>query len=107
MGLLELLMGKQAPAQPQWDAPAPAAPGQPLPTYDPAMAQGLAPFYKWFQDEPDVEGRAQILPLVDVKGGGIRLGNDGKVREYSVSVSEKTPLWLKPVSYTHLRAHET
>jgi acetylornithine deacetylase/succinyl-diaminopimelate desuccinylase-like protein len=33
--------------------------------------------------------------LVLNEGGGIRLGNDGKVREYSVSVSEKTPLWLK------------
>ena len=33
--------------------------------------------------------------LVLNEGGGVRLGNDGKVREYSVSVSEKTPLWLK------------
>jgi acetylornithine deacetylase/succinyl-diaminopimelate desuccinylase-like protein len=33
--------------------------------------------------------------LVLNEGGGIRLGKDGKVREYSVSVAEKTPLWLK------------
>ena len=33
--------------------------------------------------------------LVLNEGGGIRLGNDGKAREYSVSVTEKTPLWLK------------
>ena len=33
--------------------------------------------------------------LVLNEGGGIRLNNDGKVREYSVSVAEKTPLWLK------------
>ena len=33
--------------------------------------------------------------LVLNEGGGIRLGSDGKAREYSVSVSEKTPLWLK------------
>ena len=33
--------------------------------------------------------------LVFNEGGGIRLGNDGKAREYSVSVTEKTPLWLR------------
>jgi acetylornithine deacetylase/succinyl-diaminopimelate desuccinylase-like protein len=33
--------------------------------------------------------------LVFNEGGGIRLDTDGKVREYSVSISEKTPLWLK------------
>jgi acetylornithine deacetylase/succinyl-diaminopimelate desuccinylase-like protein len=32
------------------------------------------------------------------EGGGIRLGNDGKVREYSVSISEKTPLWLRLIA---------
>jgi acetylornithine deacetylase/succinyl-diaminopimelate desuccinylase-like protein len=36
--------------------------------------------------------------LVLNEGGGIRLGNDGKVREYSVSVSEKTPLWLRLIA---------
>ena len=29
------------------------------------------------------------------EGGGIRLGADGKVQSYSVSVAEKTPLWLR------------
>ena len=33
--------------------------------------------------------------LVLNEGGGIRLANDGKAREYSVSVTEKTPLWLR------------
>jgi acetylornithine deacetylase/succinyl-diaminopimelate desuccinylase-like protein len=33
--------------------------------------------------------------LVLNEGGGIRLGTDGKAREYSVSVAEKTPLWLR------------
>jgi acetylornithine deacetylase/succinyl-diaminopimelate desuccinylase-like protein len=33
--------------------------------------------------------------LVLNEGGGIRLGNDGRVREYNVSVAEKTPLWLR------------
>jgi acetylornithine deacetylase/succinyl-diaminopimelate desuccinylase-like protein len=33
--------------------------------------------------------------LVLNEGGGIRLGKDGKVREYSVSLAEKTPLWLR------------
>jgi acetylornithine deacetylase/succinyl-diaminopimelate desuccinylase-like protein len=33
--------------------------------------------------------------LVLNEGGGIRLNKDGKVREYAVSVSEKTPLWLR------------
>ncbi|HEY7553529.1 MAG TPA: M20/M25/M40 family metallo-hydrolase [Candidatus Binatia bacterium] len=33
--------------------------------------------------------------LVLNEGGGIRLGTDGKAREYSVSVTEKTPLWLR------------
>jgi acetylornithine deacetylase/succinyl-diaminopimelate desuccinylase-like protein len=36
--------------------------------------------------------------LVLNEGGGIRLGNDGKVREYSVSISEKTPLWLRLIA---------
>jgi acetylornithine deacetylase/succinyl-diaminopimelate desuccinylase-like protein len=29
------------------------------------------------------------------EGGGIRLGADGKVQSYSVSVAEKAPLWLR------------
>jgi acetylornithine deacetylase/succinyl-diaminopimelate desuccinylase-like protein len=29
------------------------------------------------------------------EGGGIRLGHDGRARFYSVSVAEKTPLWLR------------
>ncbi len=29
------------------------------------------------------------------EGGGIRLGDDGRARYYSVSVAEKTPLWLR------------
>jgi acetylornithine deacetylase/succinyl-diaminopimelate desuccinylase-like protein len=29
------------------------------------------------------------------EGGGIRLGTDGKVQSYSVSVAEKAPLWLR------------
>jgi acetylornithine deacetylase/succinyl-diaminopimelate desuccinylase-like protein len=29
------------------------------------------------------------------EGGGVRLGSDGKVQSYSVSVAEKTPLWLR------------
>ena len=29
------------------------------------------------------------------EGGGVRLGTDGKVQSYSVSVAEKTPLWLR------------
>jgi acetylornithine deacetylase/succinyl-diaminopimelate desuccinylase-like protein len=29
------------------------------------------------------------------EGGGIRLGKDGKVREYSIGTAEKTPLWLR------------
>jgi acetylornithine deacetylase/succinyl-diaminopimelate desuccinylase-like protein len=33
--------------------------------------------------------------LVLNEGGGIRLGDDGRARYYSVSVAEKTPLWLK------------
>lgn len=33
--------------------------------------------------------------LVLNEGGGIRLGKDGKVREYAVSLAEKTPLWLR------------
>ena len=33
--------------------------------------------------------------LVLNEGGGIRLGKDGKAREYSVSMAEKTPLWLR------------
>lgn len=33
--------------------------------------------------------------LILNEGGGIRLGNDGKARFYSVGVAEKTPLWLK------------
>jgi acetylornithine deacetylase/succinyl-diaminopimelate desuccinylase-like protein len=33
--------------------------------------------------------------LVLNEGGGIRLGKDGKAREYSVSLAEKTPLWLR------------
>ncbi|MDH3442296.1 MAG: M20/M25/M40 family metallo-hydrolase [Deltaproteobacteria bacterium] len=33
--------------------------------------------------------------LVLNEGGGIRMGKDGKAVEYRVSVSEKTPLWLR------------
>lgn len=33
--------------------------------------------------------------LVLNEGGGIRLGGDGKVLNYNVTVSEKTPLWLR------------
>ena len=33
--------------------------------------------------------------LVLNEGGGIRVGKDGKAREYSVGVAEKTPLWLR------------
>jgi acetylornithine deacetylase/succinyl-diaminopimelate desuccinylase-like protein len=33
--------------------------------------------------------------LVLNEGGGIRLGKDGRIREYNVSVAEKTPLWLR------------
>lgn len=29
------------------------------------------------------------------EGGGIRLGKDGKAREYSIGLAEKTPLWLR------------
>jgi len=29
------------------------------------------------------------------EGGGIRVGEDGRARAYTVSVAEKTPLWLK------------
>ena len=32
------------------------------------------------------------------EGGGVRLGKDGKVRSYSVSVAEKTPLWLRLIA---------
>jgi acetylornithine deacetylase/succinyl-diaminopimelate desuccinylase-like protein len=35
------------------------------------------------------------LGLVLNEGGGIRLDKAGKAREYSVSVAEKTPLWLR------------
>jgi acetylornithine deacetylase/succinyl-diaminopimelate desuccinylase-like protein len=33
--------------------------------------------------------------LVLNEGGGIRLGKDGRAREYSVGTIEKTPLWLR------------
>jgi len=33
--------------------------------------------------------------LVLNEGGGIRVGEDGRARAYTVSVAEKTPLWLK------------
>jgi acetylornithine deacetylase/succinyl-diaminopimelate desuccinylase-like protein len=36
--------------------------------------------------------------LVLNEGGGIRLGSDGKVRQYSVSMAEKTPLWLRLIA---------
>jgi acetylornithine deacetylase/succinyl-diaminopimelate desuccinylase-like protein len=35
------------------------------------------------------------LGIVLNEGGGIRLGKDGRAREYSVGVAEKTPLWLR------------
>ncbi|HEY7163464.1 MAG TPA: M20/M25/M40 family metallo-hydrolase [Candidatus Binatia bacterium] len=37
----------------------------------------------------------QGVGLVLTEGGGIRLGEDGRARFYSVGVAEKTPLWLK------------
>jgi acetylornithine deacetylase/succinyl-diaminopimelate desuccinylase-like protein len=36
--------------------------------------------------------------LVLNEGGGIRLGPDGKARQYSVGLAEKTPLWLRLVA---------
>ena len=36
--------------------------------------------------------------LVLNEGGGIRLGTDGKARQYSVSMAEKTPLWLRLIA---------
>ena len=38
------------------------------------------------------------LGIVLNEGGGIRLGKDGKAREYSVGLVEKTPLWLRLTS---------
>ncbi len=35
------------------------------------------------------------VSVVFNEGGGIRLGDDGKARQYSVGVAEKVPLWLK------------
>lgn len=32
------------------------------------------------------------------EGGGVRLGSDGKVQSYSVSVAEKTPLWFRLIA---------
>ena len=32
------------------------------------------------------------------EGGGVRLGKDGKVQSYSVSVAEKTPLWFRLIA---------
>jgi acetylornithine deacetylase/succinyl-diaminopimelate desuccinylase-like protein len=32
------------------------------------------------------------------EGGGVRLDNNGKVQSYSVSVAEKTPLWLRLIA---------
>jgi acetylornithine deacetylase/succinyl-diaminopimelate desuccinylase-like protein len=32
------------------------------------------------------------------EGGGVRLGKEGKVQSYSVSVAEKTPLWLRLIA---------
>jgi acetylornithine deacetylase/succinyl-diaminopimelate desuccinylase-like protein len=45
-----------------------------------------------------LNGHAELFKdvgLVLNEGGGIRVGNDGRVREYTVSVAEKTPLWLR------------
>jgi len=36
--------------------------------------------------------------LVLNEGGGVRLSKDGKVLNYSVSVAEKTPLWLRLIA---------
>jgi acetylornithine deacetylase/succinyl-diaminopimelate desuccinylase-like protein len=36
--------------------------------------------------------------LVLNEGGGIRLGADGRVQQYSVSMAEKTPLWLRLIA---------
>jgi acetylornithine deacetylase/succinyl-diaminopimelate desuccinylase-like protein len=38
------------------------------------------------------------LGLVLNEGGGIRLATDGRVQQYSVSMAEKTPLWLRLVA---------
>ncbi|MSP41319.1 MAG: M20/M25/M40 family metallo-hydrolase [Deltaproteobacteria bacterium] len=35
------------------------------------------------------------VSVVFNEGGGIRVGDDGKARQYSVGVAEKVPLWLK------------
>ncbi len=45
-----------------------------------------------------VEKHAELFQDVGVvlnEGGGIRLGEDGRARLYSVGVAEKVPLWLK------------
>ena len=45
-----------------------------------------------------VEKHAELFKDVAVvlnEGGGIRLGEDGRARLYSVGVAEKVPLWLK------------
>ena len=45
-----------------------------------------------------LEKHADLFKNVGVvlnEGGGVRLGTDGKVQSYSVSVAEKTPLWLR------------
>jgi acetylornithine deacetylase/succinyl-diaminopimelate desuccinylase-like protein len=45
-----------------------------------------------------VEKHGELFKDVEVvlnEGGGIRLGEDGRARLYSVGVAEKVPLWLK------------
>ena len=45
-----------------------------------------------------LEKHPQLFKDVSVvlnEGGGIRLGEDGRARLYSISVAEKVPLWLK------------
>ena len=45
-----------------------------------------------------LEKHADLFKDVSVvlnEGGGIRVGDDGRARLYSVGVAEKVPLWLK------------
>ena len=48
-----------------------------------------------------LEKHSELFANVGVvlnEGGGVRLGSDGKVQSYSVSVAEKTPLWLRLIA---------
>jgi len=45
-----------------------------------------------------LENHPELFENVDLvfnEGGGIRVGEDGRARVYNVSVTEKTPLWLR------------